>query len=167
MSPTTAFAIVTWAAIIVLFAGLAAVLREVRALRDIVTRTPDGFAATQPDLALGARFATGDQRVVLAADSGCPLCLQIVDRLARQATAPTPGPLTVTLLTHEPPATWDGLADGMPVVSDRDSWRAVSHLAPPVLMLVDGSGTVRRMSLPVRADEVDGVLREWSDPVVT
>ena len=31
---------------------------------------------------------------------------------------------------------------GHRAVSDRESWRAVSHLAPPVLMLVEPSGLV-------------------------
>jgi hypothetical protein len=162
MSPVLAFDIVTWAAIVVLFFGLAAVLREVRLLRGTVARSPDGFATAQPDLSLGARFANGSiphrggRRIVVAVDSGCPLCLAVVDRLAGRAAE-------ATLLTHEPAAVWDGLAGGLPVVSDRESWRAVSHLSPPVLMLVDGSGLVRRMVLPVRVEEVDHVLGEWSD----
>jgi hypothetical protein len=34
-------------------------------------------------------------------------------------------------------------------------------------MLVDGSGRVRRMVLPVREQEVDHVLDEWRIPGVT
>jgi hypothetical protein len=159
-----AFYIVTWAAIVVLFFGLAAVLREVRLLRGIVARNPDGFTAAQPDLSLGEQFANGHtplgsgRRLVVAADSGCPLCLAVVDRLAARAAE-------ATLLTHEPAAVWDGIAHGLTVVSDRESWRAISHLSPPVLMLVDSSGSVRKMVLPVRVEEVDHVLGEWSDLV--
>lgn len=164
MSPVIAFDIVTWAAIVVLFFGLAAVLREVRLLRGLVARNPDGFATAQPDLSLGERFADGNtshrgaRRIVVAVDSGCPLCLAVIDRLAERAPE-------ATLLTHEPAAVWDGVASELTVVSDRESWRAVSHLSPPVLMLVDGSGLVRRMVLPVRVEEVDHVLGEWSDLV--
>jgi hypothetical protein len=157
MSPVVAFFIVTWAAIVLLFFGLAAVLREVRLLRGIVTRSPDGFAAAQPDLALGGPFANGNgPRTVLAVDSGCPLCLAVTERLARR-----PGGGTI-LLTHEPAAVWDGVAGGLRIVSDRESWRSISHLSPPVLMLVDGSGRVQKMILPVREQDVDSVLDEWS-----
>lgn len=167
MSPVVAFDIVTWAAIVVLFFGLAAVLREVRLLRGIVGRNPDGFVTAQPNLSLGERFVNGvngntphrsGRRVVVAVDSGCPLCLAVIDRLAGRAAE-------ATLLTHEPATVWDGLAGGLPVVSDQESWRAVSHLSPPVLMLVDDAALVRKMVLPVRVEEVDHVLGEWNELV--
>ena len=155
MSPTLAYDVVTWAVIVLLFLGLAATLREVRLLRGLVTRNPDGFVTAQPELALGERFASGNgSRIVLAADSGCPLCVTAADRLA----ARVPQSL---LLTHEPAAAWTGVADRLRVVSDPESWRTISHLSTPVLMLVDGSGRVRKMVLPVREDEVDRAVGEW------
>jgi hypothetical protein len=161
MSPVAALLVVTWAAIVVLFFGLAAVLREVRLLRGIVTRDRDGFVAAQPELSLGEPFTGGDgTRIVLAVDSGCPLCLAATQRLAARG-------YPATLLTHESPEAWPGIAGGLTVVSDRESWRSISHLSPPVLMLVDGSGRVRRMVLPVREQEVDHVLDEWRIPGVT
>ncbi|MGW3962390.1 hypothetical protein ACWED2_21400 [Amycolatopsis sp. NPDC005003] len=154
MTPSTALTLLTWAAIILLFFGLAAVLREVRLLRGMVARSADGFAAAPPELVLGPRFAG---RIVAAVDSGCPLCLTVVERLAGLGAE-------ATLLTHEPPATWAELAHGLPVVSDGEAWRAVSHLSPPVLLLLDGTGRVRRMLLPVRASEVDAALAGWAGP---
>lgn len=152
MTTSTAFLVITWAAILVLFFGLAAVLREVRLLRGIVTRTADGFVAAPPDVVLGPRFAG---RIVAAVDSGCPLCLTVVERLAELDVG-------ATLLTHEPPSRWDGLAHGVPVVSDAGAWRSVSHLSPPVLMLTDDTGRVRRLLLPVRAGDVDTTLADWA-----
>ncbi|MFB9908568.1 hypothetical protein [Allokutzneria oryzae] len=158
MSAELAFDLITWAAIVVLFLGLAATLREVRLLRAIVLRNPDGFAAAQPDLTLGGAFADGTSRPVVAAvDSGCPLCLNVVSELAERA----PG---ATLLTHESPAVWSEVADGLRVISDREAWRAISHLSPPVLMNVDGAGVVRRMTLPVRIDELDSWI-ELKGPI--
>ncbi|HSV66154.1 MAG TPA: hypothetical protein VLJ59_09655 [Mycobacteriales bacterium] len=154
MSPWVAFSVITWVAIAVLYFGLAAVMREVRLLRNAVIRDPDGFATAQPDLVLGERFADGGQRIVAAVDSGCPLCLEVAGRLAKRAAG-------ATLLTHEPAATWADVAGTLRIVSDREAWRAVSHLSPPLLMLVDGSGRVRRLLLPVRVDEVDKVLPDW------
>ncbi|MGM1058334.1 hypothetical protein [Saccharothrix sp. Mg75] len=147
MNPGTAFAVLTWVAILVLFLGLAAVLREVRLLRAAVARDPGGFSAAQPDLVLGPRFAG---RVVLAADSGCPLCVAVARRLTGTSRA--------LLLTHESPDAWDA---GLEVASDREAWRVVSHLAPPVLMLVGPDGRVARTVLPVREEQVDDVLDEW------
>jgi hypothetical protein len=157
MTPSTALTVLTWAAILLLFFGLAAVLREVRLLRGMVTRSTDGFVAVPPDLVLGPRFAGGGGRIVAAVDSGCPLCLTVVERLAGLGAE-------ATLLTHEPRTTWAELAHGLPVVSDGEAWRAVSHLSPPVLMLLDETGRVRRMLLPVRAGEVDTTLAEWAVP---
>jgi len=156
MSPTAAFLIVTWAAIVLLFFGLAAVLREVRLLRGTVLRGQDGYTSAAPDIELGAEFGgDGGHRVVLAADSGCPLCLAVIDRLRYRG-------VKATLLTHEQPAVWRDIADHLTVVSDQEVWRSVSHLAPPVLMLVDRAGSVRKLVLPVREDEVDTVLDDWA-----
>jgi hypothetical protein len=154
MTTSTAFTLITWAAIVVLFFGLAAVLREVRLLRGIVNRTADGFVAAPPDVVLGPRFAG---RIVAAVDSGCPLCLTVVDRLAEFDAG-------ATLLTHESPAVWQGLARGLPVISDAEVWRSISHLSPPVLMLADDAGRVRRLLLPVRAGDVDTTLADWAGP---
>jgi hypothetical protein len=160
MAPTTAFLIITWLAIVVLFLGLAAVLREVRLLRGLITREPHRYATSAPDIALGGRFARGGgPRIVLAVDSGCPLCLAVTQRLAaRDGTGPP-----VVLLTHEPPESWAGIAGPLEVVSDRESWRAVAHLSPPVLMLVDGGGRVERLVLPVREQEADEVWDRWRE----
>ncbi|WP_290062498.1 hypothetical protein [Amycolatopsis solani] len=103
------------------------------------------------------RHRTGAGRGGAAVDSGCPLCLTVVDRLA-ELGAGTP------LLTHEPPSAWQDLARGLAVVSDAEAWRSVSHLSPPVLMLADGTGRVRRLRLPVRAADVDTTLAEWAGP---
>ncbi|WP_410592034.1 hypothetical protein [Amycolatopsis sp. lyj-23] len=157
MTPSIAITLLTWAAILLLFFGLAAVLREVRLLRGVVTRNADGFTTAPPDLVLGPRFAGDGGRIVAAVDSGCPLCLTVVERLAGLGA-------DATLLTHESPARWAELAHGLPVISDGEAWRSVSHLAPPVLMLLDGTGRVRRVLLPVRAAEVDTTLAEWAGP---
>jgi hypothetical protein len=156
MSPTVAFAVVTWAAIALLFLGLGAVLRETRLLRGQLGRDRAGFTVAPPDLSFDGRLASGGEpQVVLVADSGCPLCLAAAERLG----ARRPG---AVLLTHEPLHTWSGVADRLRVVSDREAWRVVSHLAPPVLMLVDGAGAVRRLVLPTREDEINTVLDEWT-----
>jgi hypothetical protein len=157
MTPSVAVTLLTWAAIILLFFGLAAVLREVRLLRGTIARSADGFVAAPPDLVLGPRFAGDGGRIVAAVDSGCPLCLTVVERLAGLGA-------DATLLTHEPLTTWAELAHGLPVISDGEAWRSVSHLAPPVLMSLDGTGRVRRMLLPVRAAEVDTALAGWAGP---
>jgi hypothetical protein len=158
MSPIIAYHILVWLAIIVLFCALAAVLREVRLLRGIVMRDPKGFTTTPPEITLSPRFADGRTKVVLAADTGCPLCVAATERLRDRA----PGAM---VLTHEDAAAWHGLAGGLEVVSDRESWRAISHLASPVLMRVDGAGRVGALVLPTRVSEVDEMVTEWSTDV--
>jgi hypothetical protein len=158
MSPNIAYHILVWVAIVVLFCALAAVMREVRLLRGIVLRDGKGFTAAHPEITLGPGFADGRTRIVLAVDTGCPLCVAATERLARLA----PG---ATVLTHEDVAAWEGLANGLAVVRDRESWRAISHLASPVLMRVDGAGRVGELVLPTRVSEVDEMLTEWSADV--
>jgi hypothetical protein len=156
MSPMVALYIVTWAAIVLLFFGLAAVLREVRLLRGIVTRGAGGFSASAPEISLGGKLpGNGTSRIVLAADSGCPLCLAVVEKIRERGVA-------AILLTHERPEIWNGAADHLTVVSDQEVWREISHLSPPVLMRIDGNGSVRELNLPVREEEVDTVLDNWA-----
>jgi hypothetical protein len=89
-------------------------------------------------------------------------------RLAGTSPAWSPDdPAGPVLLTHEPAAAWNGAAGGLRIVSDPQAWRAVAHLSPPVLMLVDDAGRVRRLVLPVREQEVDEVWRSWRDPMTT
>src|SRR5690349_12625297 len=158
MSPIIAYNVLIWLAIVVLFCGLAAVLREVRLLRGLVSQDGKGFTAGRPEIELGARFAGGGPRLVLAVDSGCPLCVAATERLSQRA----PG---AAVLTHEDAAVWAGRAGDLEVVSDREAWRAISHLASPVLMEVDGDGRVRRLVLPTRLSEVDDMVAEWSADV--
>jgi len=158
MSPFIAYQVLVGLAVVVLFCALAAVLREVRLLRGMVVRDGKGFTAARNEITLGSRFADGRTRIVLAADTGCPLCVAAAERLSHLA----PGS---TVLTHEDTAVWDGLATGLDVVSDRESWRAISHLSSPVLMRVDGTGAVGELVLPARVSEVDKMLTEWSTDV--
>jgi hypothetical protein len=158
MSPMIAYHVLVWLAIVVLFCALAAVMREVRLLRGIVMQEGKGFSATPPEITLGQGFADGRTRIVLVADTGCPLCVEATERLSRRA----PG---ATLLTHEDVAAWDGLAAGLDVVRDRESWRAISHLAPPMLMRVDGAGQAGKLVLLTRVSEVDDMVTEWSADV--
>jgi hypothetical protein len=158
MSPMIAYHILVWVAIVVLFCALAAVMREVRLLRGMVLRDGKGFTAARPEITLGPGFADGRTRIVLAVDSGCPLCVAATERLGRLA----PG---ATVLTHEDAAAWADLATGLEIVSDRESWRKISHLATPVLMKVDGDGRVGRLVLPTRVSEVDEMVTEWSPDV--
>jgi hypothetical protein len=158
MSPVIAYNILIWLAIVVLFCALASVMREVRLLRGMVLRDPKGFTAARPEITLGPGFSDGHTRIVLAVDTGCPLCVAATERLRQLA----PG---ATVLTHEDAAAWEGLAAGLAVVSDRESWRAISHLASPVLMEVNGSGLVSKLVLPTRVSEVDETVTEWSADV--
>jgi hypothetical protein len=146
MSPTVAFALSTWVAIVVLFLGLGAVLRELRLLRG-----GEGFAAERPDLSLGRSFPTA---MVVAADTGCGLCVAVVRRLALAGAQ-------AAVLTHEPAEAWADLAGDLPLITDRESWRAVGHLSPPVLLRVDAAGRVLDLTLPVREEQAEQVAAEW------
>jgi hypothetical protein len=150
---------ITWLAIVLLFFALGAVWREMRIIRGLMVQgAGDGFASAAVNISLGRRFGPdGEPRIVVAADSGCPLCLTVIERLSE-----SPASASAVLLTHEQPEVWRHRAGRLQVVSDREAWRAISHLSPPVLMLVTGTGTVRRLVLPVSELEVDRVLADWA-----
>jgi hypothetical protein len=158
MSPTLAMWIVTWVAIVVLFLAVGAVLREVRLLRVLITRD-SGFSATAPDLRLDPGVVEGRDNIVLASDSGCPLCAAVASRLAARAVEDGARPV---LLTYEEPASWpDEIRSVFNVVSDQSAWQAIAHLSPPVLMAVAGDGTVRQLGLPVDESTAEQMLDKW------
>ncbi len=160
MSPTLAFAILTWVAIALLFLAVGAVLREVRQVRALVVRNPAGYVASPPPRVRLSTVITAmpQARVVLAADSTCPACVASVRAVAARADV-----LDAVVLTHEPADAWADLAGPtLPVVSDPDAWRAIGHLTPPVLMWMDPDGVVRDLVLPIDLAQVDAVLNRWA-----
>jgi len=171
MSPWLAVTIVTWVALLVLYLGLAATLRQVRLLSAELTalRAGGDTRTTGVDLHLPA-LAVPDgpaARLVVAADTGCPACHVTVETLAALA----PGlPVPPLLLTYEPPQVWRDLAGHMEVRQDTESWRALRHLAPPVLMSVDASGRVIDLALPSSPEDVPRTLSAWgfrTDPAAS
>jgi hypothetical protein len=162
MSAQSAFVVLTWAAIVVLFLAVAALLREVRLLRAFVARTSDGYSAAPPLIRFDSeQLANGREQIVVAADSGCPLCGEVVSELAHRSTEEG----AAVVLTYEPSSAWpDELLGGLRLVTDRDAWRAVGHLTPPVLMKVDGSGTVQQLVLPMSAGDALQRIDGWLAP---
>ncbi len=175
MPPAVAVALITWAAIIVLYLALAAVLRELRLLRLQVSRlsvvhAPAGaqggpVGATMPTLdpggsniVLPADVTAGQGGVVLAATSSCPLCRVVIDHLARWADQHD---LPAVLLTYEPEGDWGHLPPALRVVRHDEAWSQVAHLDPPVLLQVSDTGLVTDLILPVRGEDVDAALTSW------
>lgn len=169
MSPAVAVAVITWVAIVVLYLGLAAVLREVKMLRAQVTRmavvtadgdqaVPSGGTQSAPSMSMPAVPRDGQPAVVLAADSSCPLCRMTIGRMAELADQLPEQPV---LLTYETPEQWGPLPPVLRVVRDEDAWSQIAHMSPPVLLQVDGRGRVQDLALPAREDDVDATLSSW------
>ncbi len=162
MSPWLAVTIVTWVAMLVLYLGLAATLRQVRLLSAELTslRAGGDTRAARVDLRLPALAAPDGTaaRLVVAADTGCPACHVTVEKLAALAPGLAVPPL---LLTYESPQVWHELAGPLEVRQDTESWRALRHLAPPVLMSVDASGRVLDLALPTSPEDVPRTLSAW------
>jgi hypothetical protein len=162
MSPWPAVTIITWIALLVLYLGLAATLRQVRLLSAELAalRARGDTRATGIDLVLPA-LAVPDgpaTRLVVAADTGCPACHMTVGLLAELAPGMATSPL---LLTYEPPEAWRESAGPMEIRQDTESWRALRHLAPPVLMSVDPSGRVLDLALPSVPQDVPRTVAAW------
>ncbi|SNS63067.1 hypothetical protein SAMN05421812_101186 [Asanoa hainanensis] len=159
MEPWIAVAIVTWVALLLLLAALGSVVRDLRLLRGQVDQSAAQFAATRVALRMPNLAGVGT-RIVLAGESGCPLCVAAALRAAGVSAA---AQVPVTLLTHEAADSWADVPTGaLSVVSDPESWQVIGHLSPPVLLLLSAEGDVQRLVLPVDTAEVDRVLSEWS-----
>lgn len=159
MSPAVALAILTWAALVILYLGLAATLREVRLLRaELVRLKAGGTAPPAIEVALPSLAPEQGAQVVLAADAGCPSCHQAAEALAGYAEAL---PVPPVLLTYEAAEEWEHVGDRLRVVQDRAAWSQLSHLAPPVLLLVAPGGAVRELALPVGGKGVSDALSTW------
>lgn len=170
MSPTVALAILSWAAMVVLYLALASVQREVRLLRRTVSglqavptslAPPEAAMVSNPHaapLTLAPEVAGPTGGIVLAATSTCPLCRVVLDRLAVRSRE---WGFTATLLTYEKPADWWTLPAGVRVVADADSWQAIAHIDPPALFAVDSAGRVHDLVLPARSSDVDEALAAW------
>lgn len=163
MSPQTALFIITWAAIVLLFLGLGANLREIRLLRASVLRDIHGYSSSSQDITLGGSFAEGiGERVVLAADSGCPLCGVTAEKLIEHSER---SGIRAVLLTFEEPERWPaGIRAALDVVRDPQAWRSIAHLSPPALMRVSEGGVVRQLILPASGPDADRILGTWMNP---
>jgi hypothetical protein len=159
MEPWMAVAIITWVAMLLLLAALGSVVRDLRLLRSQIDQSAAQFAATRVALRMPG-LADGGPRIVLAGESGCPLCVATAIRAAGVSTA---AGLPITLLTHEDTDRWADVPTGdLTVVSDPESWQVIGHLSPPMLLLLSAEGDVQRLVLPVDTTEVDRVFGEWS-----
>ena len=146
MSPSVALTILNWGAILILFLAVGALLREIRMLRALVVREVS-YSSAGPDLVLGDAVTGGSDRIVLASDTGCPLCGAVTARLAELAGAAGVRPV---LLTYEEVEQWPRpVRQEYDVVSDRGEWQKIAHLSPPVLMAVRADGQVVDLALPV------------------
>lgn len=166
MSPSIAVTVVTWAAMAVLYLGLAATLHRVRTLSAelVALRAGGHVKAAGVDLhlpALAAQEGSGG-RLVVAADTGCPACHMAVEALAALAPELSRVP---TLLTYEPPETWlaatPEAAGRLEIRQDPESWRVLAHLMPPLLLSVDSEGRVTELALPSTPDDLPRILAAW------
>lgn len=152
MEPWLAAAIATWAAMIVLYFGLAATLRKVKVLEAELAGIRAGGAAKASGISI--KLPGYEGRLVLAADSACPSCFVTVKALDTLELGVKP-----VLLTYEEPSTWD--APSLEIRQDTQAWRAVAHLSPPVLLSVDESGQVAQLALPTHPDDVIRAVAAW------
>ncbi|MCK2238375.1 MULTISPECIES: hypothetical protein [unclassified Crossiella] len=153
MDPVLALLILAWAAITLLYLGLAAVLREVRLLRRGLTAgQATGLGGTDLRLPESVTAKLAGPRTVLVADSGCPLCQFTATELARHADRPV-------LLTYEDRAAWPELPGSVELITDRDAWQGLAHLNPPMLLSVAADGRIDSLVLPTSAADVLRALR--------
>jgi len=172
MSPWLAAGAVTWAALLIVYLGLAATLRrvrfleaELRSLRSGGQVKPIGIdlrlpalAEAEPEAEPEAEAGAPKSRLVVAVDSGCASCHQTVEALVEIAPTLREAPI---LLTYETPDTWGYAAQHLRIRRDPLSWRVLAHLSPPVLMTVDGEGTVTDLVLVSHPTQVTRAAATW------
>lgn len=157
MSATAALWVVNWVAMGLLLLAIGAVYRDVRLLRAAVVA--DGYSAEADEVTFSSAITAGRDVVVIAADTGCPLChaaAQAAVRLAQRGADPA------VLLTHEPAAAWPAaIRQGVRVVTDVEEWQKIAHFSTPILLRVSADGRVREHYLPQDERRTDAQLARW------
>ena len=165
MSPWLATSIATWVALLIVYLGFAATLRRVRFLEAELRSLRSGdkrnigidlrlSGLAEPEAEAGAPRP----RLVVAVDSGCASCHRTVEELIEIAPTLREAPI---LLTYETPDTWGYAAKHLRIRRDPQSWRALAHLSPPILMTVDGEGTVTDLVLVSHPTQVTRAAATW------
>jgi hypothetical protein len=144
------------AGLLIVFCVCAALLREIMVLRERTDRL--SRLLTEPRPGSRAEDALADVRVtwmsggwLLAVDSGCPLCHEVVEALGAHA-----GDATV-LLTYDDPGVWAPHWSGE-VRADRALWSELAPLTPPTLMHVDTSGRIDTIRLPLNGADALSIV---------
>lgn len=160
MDPLIALVVLSWVAIVVLYLGLAAVLREVRMLRREVATATTSWDPREVDevVTMPGLARSGGPTLVLAADSSCPMCRLHTARLAEQHAHLDAPALVLGYQTREE---WGELDDRLRYVQDEDAWQQIAHLSPPVLLLLDESGAAREVTMPSSRDEALVLMQQW------
>jgi hypothetical protein len=161
MDPLLALLILSWIAIIVLYLGLAAVLREVRMLRREVAAASSMSWLEDAEQDEVVRLPPGvapGRTVVLASDSSCPLCRLLVSALAAQRDAIL---APVVVLGYEQPEEWRAFPTELTYVQDESAWQQIAHLSPPVLLVTDGAGVAEQIAMPSSEAEAIHLLQLW------
>ena len=157
MSPQTALLVLAWVAIVVLYLGMAALLRELRMLRRSVTRGPGGPGRSARTIRLRGlpEASTGDERLVLVVDSQCPLCAACLEELPALAARTSSRPVVL----HEGALRSPSAA--VTYYSDAEDLGSFAHLSPPVLALVGPRGDVRDLALVNHPSELAAAAQSW------
>lgn len=165
MSPLLAITAVTWVALLIVYLGLAATLRkvhfleaEVRSLRPGGQVKPIGVDLRLPGLAVQEVPGAPEARLVVAVDSACASCHLTVEALVEIAPTLREEPI---LLTYETPDTWGYAAQSLRIRRDPQTWRALAHLSPPILMTVDREGIVTDLVLVAHPTQVNRAAITW------
>ena len=158
MSLTLAGFVATWIALIVLLLATSRLYYDVK----ILQRQQQRHGSASPPVAsvrpteipeLRGHIRPGGA-IVAAVDGQCSTCWEVVEGLIEAPTA-----LQRVLLTFDEEA-WKHEARVTLVVSER-AWSRVSHIQPPLLMLVDSSGRIEQLELPVSANQASSIASRW------
>lgn len=149
----TALGVVACVGIVGVYLVLSVVLRDARMRR----ARAGGGAIARPRLS--ASLVAGRSRIVVAAESRCPLCRVVLARLGERVDE---FPTAPVLLTTERVVDWHGVPSGITVVQDAESWERIVHLIPPVLMQVAADGQVTDLVLPFDETDVDAAVARWA-----
>lgn len=139
MTPVTAALIVLTAAVVLLAAGGAGLLRKVRELELAVYRGV-GLNFAGPQLGHeGARITTpGRVAVVAKLTRHCPVCADVMRAMGDSARE-HPDTLEYVVVGDDPELGQDSPA-GLTVITDPAVWRAVQVPFVPALLIVDQHG---------------------------
>lgn len=158
MSVSAAVDVVTWAALLLLYLGMARLWVEVRSIRRAIQfpLALAGEQTSQHSAFLPAAVNQPTPTIVAVVDSDCSSCWDVaflMDQLVPAGRG--------YLLSYESASTWAVRGVRTEAIVDEDAWTSFVPLSTPILVLTNGE-QINRIHPPVDTEDARKTLLQWT-----